>query len=470
MLKSKPLLFSAACCALLASGDDSSINITCRPPALSKVQTLLSDGGEGVYQIARFVQLDAETVGFFVNIRKVNSQACDLEIGTDFCFTRDPELRKFEGFQALTRCEIIKPAQFNKNFMMVSYPLFAAFVPLGAKLSDGSPHPHAGTGFAFGVRLGRPCDENGKCAGYAKPLAEDCYDEVEIMQLAWDGKKLLVTGREHQSFYNPAGKFTAAYDPRPPLAGVVSDGEDLLTGLTKRINNERLPRAGVCRWQRHNGKWQIAEFTPIGAPGSFEPSLIRDKDGLLLYTHRTAVKRWTPELKLDPEALADAELSRDIRIWRSRDNGRTWQQCIHKKDCANACPVSIAVTNSGTPVILTNAKADVLGSGEEMFHGGVREKMLLWPLNDARNALLEPLPARDAIAEFGNAPYGRGWYLDHPVSLRIRLSDKKWHCAVAYRNLDISESGGNKTATPFTGLYVEKINTPEADIPAPWKF
>lgn len=133
---------------------DITIDITCHSKALSSVQTALPEGMSGVYQISRFVQLDAQTAGFFINIRQDKNQAFDLEIGCDFCFTRDPELRKFEGFQALTRAEIVEPFENKQKFMMVSYPVFAAFVPLGALLEDGTPPPHAGTGFAFGVRFG----------------------------------------------------------------------------------------------------------------------------------------------------------------------------------------------------------------------------------------------------------------------------------------------------------------------------
>ena len=447
-----------------------SIDISRRSKALSSVQTDLPEGMSGVYQISRFVQLDAQTAGFFINVRQDKNKACDLEIGCDFCFTRDPELRKFEGFQALTRAEIAEPFENKQKYLMVSYPVFAAFVPLGALLEDGTPHPHAGTGFAFGARLGRPCDEKGSCQGYTNPLLEDCYDEVEILQLAWNGEKLTVTDRERLAYPSKVDTFKHTIPLLPPLAGVVADWEDLLTGATKVIGEEPLGRAGVCRWKRNNGHWEIAEFTPIGAPGSFEPSLIRDINGSLLYTHRTAVPEWTFALKLSPEGMEDAKYNRDIRVWRSCDNGKSWTKCVHQKDCCNGCPVSITMTKAGVPVIFTNEHSDTLGTGNPLFHGVVREKMILRVLNKERNGLLPKQLVRDAVAEFGNAPYGKGWFMDHPIGLLVRLSDHQWHSVLTMRVMDISESGGGNAATPYTGLYVEEIISETADFKPPWNF
>lgn len=447
------------------------VDITRRPKALSKVQTDLPTRMAGIYQIARFVQLDQNTVGFFINLRKDQPETYDLEIGTDFCFTRDPQLRKFEGFMPLTQAEIVTPSEVDQKFLMVSYPIFAAFVPLGALLPDGTPHPHAGTGFALGIRLGRHCDDDGICAGCTNPFQDDCYDEVIILQLAWDGERLSITDRETRSFFTKAGEFKKTIDPRSPLAGIVADGEDLLTGLTQSASDDdKLGRAGVCRWKRINNKWTIADFTPIGAPGTFEPSLIRDIDGSLLFTCRAPIKEWTCTLKESPEGLADSEYNRDLRVWQSKDNGRTWALCIHEREQCNACPVSIAMSPAGIPVLLTNPRCDHLTSEHLSFHGGIREKLSLWELNETRTGLLPGHVVRDAIAEFGLSPYKHGWYMDHPVALTVRLSDGKWHSILTHRNLDIAESTQHKKATEFTGLYVEEIISKVKDITPPWIF
>jgi len=438
---------------------------TRRPPALSSARTSLPLGMSGVYQITRCVQLDATAAGFFVNLRQDRTTGYDMEIGTDFCFSRDPALRKFEGFQPLSRAEVVDPTGDGYRFLMVAYPMFPAFVPLGARLADGSPHPHAGTGFAVAERLGRPCDEKGRCYGngYVNPLKDKRNDDVEIVQLAWDGKELSVTSREVVDMKAFAGEFTMSFDP---MSGCVPDGADLLLAWCCAQTGEKVARPGVARWRRIDGKWRIVAFVPVGAPGGFEPSLVRDRDGALLFTYRTGVKEWFGQLlKTTAGAMEDTVHVRDIRVWRSTDNGRNWQLALTQKDCCNATPVSIVMAADGMPLVLTNARADALATGGKSFHGGIRERLVAWPLNAERNGLLPALTVRDAIAEFGNAPYGTGWYLDHPCGHVLRLGDRQWHSVVCYRNLDITEAGGAKPATKFTGAYVEEIATENAPVP-----
>lgn len=426
-------------------------------------------GMSGVYQLVRCVQLDATAAGFFVNLRQSESTGYDMEIGTDFCYSRDPELRKFEGLQPLARAEVVDPAGDGYRFLMVSYPMFPAFVPLGAKLPDGSPHPHAGTGFAVAERLGRPCDANGKChgSGYVNPLKDKRHDDVEIVQLAWDGRALTVTSREYLDLGEFAGELTQSFDP---MSGCVPDGADLLLGWCRALPGEKIARPGVARWRRTDGRWRIAAFTPVGAPGGSEPSLVRDRDGALLFTYRTGVREWFGHLlQTTPGALEDAVHARDIRVWRSTDNGVTWRLALMKNDCCNATPVSIVTSADGAPLILTNARADALATGGKSFHGGIRERLVAWPLNADRNGLLSPLLVRDSNAEFGRAPYGTGWYLDHPCGLILRLGDRRWHSIICYRNLDMKEAGGARPATEHTGAYVEEVFSDDPAVPV-WNF
>lgn len=440
-----------------------------RPPVLATPQTALPLGMKGVYQITRCVQLDATTAGFFLNVRLDRTPGYDMEIGTDFCFTRDPDLRTFEGFQPLARAEVVEPAGDGYRFLMVSYPMFPTFVPLGAKLADGSPHPHAGTGFAVAERLGRPCDEKGMCygKGYVNPLKDRRHDDVEIVQLAWNGTNLTVTAREQIGLKEFAGELTQSFDP---MSGCVPDGADLLLGWCRAQPGEKLARPGVARWRRMDDKWQIAAFTPIGAPGGFEPSLVRDCDGGLLFTYRTGVKEWFGHLfKTTPGAMEDTVHVRDIRVWRSTDNGTTWSLVLTQKDCCNAAPISIVTAADGAPLVVTNVRADALASGGRPFHGGIRECLVAWPLTAARTGLLPSVIVRDANAEFGKAPYGTGWYLDHPCGQVLRLADGRWHSVLCYRNLDMKEAGGAKSATSFTGAYIEEISSAEPTRPI-WNF
>ena len=72
------------------------IEMTNRERVLAKVSTKLPYNRKGVYQILHPVQLDANTVGLFVNIRADQADVSDFEMGTDFCVTRDPDFRHLE--------------------------------------------------------------------------------------------------------------------------------------------------------------------------------------------------------------------------------------------------------------------------------------------------------------------------------------------------------------------------------------
>ena len=84
-----------------------------------------------------------------------------------------------------------------------------------------------------------------------------------------------------------------------------------------------------------------------------EPSLIRDLDGALLFTARGAY----------------ADFNHRIRVWRSIDNGRTWNLVMDLPNARGQAPVTLNQAADGTPYIVAN----VLGHE--------RDWLALWPLN-----------------------------------------------------------------------------------------
>ena len=77
---------------------------------------------------------------------------------------------------------------------MVKYPVAGGFVPAGAKRADGSPHPHAGTGFGLSTAqawpqhdrdLGHNADRIGR---RAYPGAQ-AHEYLELQQLSYDGSR-----------------------------------------------------------------------------------------------------------------------------------------------------------------------------------------------------------------------------------------------------------------------------------------
>jgi hypothetical protein len=109
---------------------------------------------EWAYQIGRAVQLSATEVGFVLNIRRCHVQTVDTEVGNDLAIVDYPD--NFDGARVmpLNRAAIAADPRTGSPSLMCRYPLSAGFVPLGARRADGTPHPHAGTGFGMSHIIG----------------------------------------------------------------------------------------------------------------------------------------------------------------------------------------------------------------------------------------------------------------------------------------------------------------------------
>ena len=95
--------------------------------------------------------------------------------------------------------------------------------------------------------------------------------------------------------------------------------------------------------------------------------------------------------------------------------------------------------------------------------------MMLWPIKDDFSGLEEPWMVRDCPAEFGKAPFGSYWRIDHPFSNVVRLKDGKWHTMLSFRLLEHNECDSNAPMTPVTGNYLEEILTNGPELPM-WRF
>jgi hypothetical protein len=95
--------------------------------------------------------------------------------------------------------------------------------------------------------------------------------------------------------------------------------------------------------------------------------------------------------------------------------------------------------------------------------------LAIWPLDDSRTGLDGRFIARDAPVEYGPAPSGSWWRLDHPTSTVLRLGDGKWHAVLSYRTVDNGEVEGDAPPAPQTGTYVEEVFSFGDPVP-PWSF
>jgi hypothetical protein len=252
-----------------------------------------------------------------------------------------------------------------------------------------------------------------------------------MFQFSYDGKTFRVIEKNRVDAetllpdWNLAGNF---------VTNAIPDGPDLLYVMIARVGDVAV--AGFTRWQYGPTGWRPVSFVPVtGDEVTWsEPSLIREADGSLLFSARSA-DRAVPTIAFD------------IGVWRSLDNGNTWKQVIHEKNQRSRSPVSVNRTVDGTPYIAANIPP----------LRRTREVLCIWPIDESRTGLECRIIARDARSEFGPAPSGSWWRIDHPTSAIVRLADGEWHNVLIYRIVDNGEVEGDAAPTPQTGCYVEEV-------------
>ena len=423
-------------------------------------------------------QVGPRMAAAFVNIRIRNGVMAparsgdDYEVGNDVVLFDDINLPPSAPAVPVTRNhEEANPNSDppNQPAIMVKYPMRGGFVPLGAKKTDGSPHPHAGTGFGIDTGLARrPGDPKSAHGGSMYEDAER-YQIMEVFQFSYDGDQFRVTGEERVL---PTGLVSGWSISNGGLTNAIADGDDLLVGMhgsrvggTGDSEQPVSGGSGVLRCQRIDGVWRPVSFVPVtGTDGSTEPSLIRDTNGDLLFSARG--KGGTR-----PHA---------IRVWRSRDGGETWKKIIHVVGVISSCPITLNQAADGTPYIASNMylvpldpipkRFRIPADAEGRVRGGgwTRQKLYIWPLGDDRAGLEAPILGRHCKAEFGPAPSGSMWRADHPSSTTVQLADGNWHNVMGYRIHDDVESH-ELPSPPQTGAYLEEVISAGEPIPT-WKF
>ena len=145
-----------------------------------------------------------------------------------------------------------------------------------------------------------------------------------------------------------------------------------------------------------------------------------------------------------------------IRVWRSTDTGKSWKLAFEIPKIRGQAPVTLNRAANGTPYLVGN------------LLGHERDWLVLWPLNDKRTGLLEPVTVRNALEDFGPAPSGKLWWVDHANAGIVRLADGGWRNLLSYRIMDRGEHSG-KAPPRETGCYVEEVVVagPSA---AAWRF
>lgn len=387
------------------------------------------------YASGKPIQVSPTQAGLLCGLKQVGIPVIDLNTGSDLIL--------FDSLDRISEKNAIPLVRNHKDthprngapLVMVKNHIACGFVPLGAKLADGSPHPAAGTGFGLLVALGFPPDHSDLWA----PARKDIHDVFQLQQYRYDGQKFTIT---KDQILDPNHVVRGWHIDNVSMDNPLPDGKDFLVGLVGR-DGKTYPKPGcmVSRWQRQDGEWKPVRVVYVeGSEGSFEPSMVRDRDGSLLLSVRR---------------------STEFNVWRSSDQGETWKQIIRLDKMRASSPVTIHRTVGCAPFLCANPHVGPYkdGLGREVSIGRWRERIAFWPLKADGRGVDDPSFTFDFNrARFGPSPNGSAIWADHPVSGILRLADGKLHCVLCLRVWSRDEVTNEVLATPLSGTWVKEVH------------
>lgn len=416
-------------------------------------------------------QVSPTVAGAYLDLKQWCGPGTDFEGGMDVILYDALDGLDPKKAIPITRIDVqANPNNDNKPARMAKYPGVLGFVPLGAKLANGNPHPHAGTGFALITAAAWPMPGEGDFEtfpdriGYTFYRGEKAYAPSELYQFRYDGTRFTVGPRQKLEPGEILPGFN--YAANPGMGAAIAEGEDLLTGAQGIAPGESNAACGIVRWRFKPGTgWGPTGFEPISpADTSIEPTLVRDLDGAILF-----------------HARGRRHMGPPVRVWRQKAPGDPWELRININGMVPSTPITINRAVDGTPFIAANfyqpqyflPKGLYADAGvsrlEPVGWRGERSTICIWPLNDSRDGFEAELVARDPRVEFGLPPHGTVWAADHPMASPVRLADNQWHCVMGYRMLEWKENTHFIPPSPQTGSYLDEILS--FGPPAPlWNF
>jgi hypothetical protein len=414
------------------------------------------DGRKGVSGlVSSCFQVTPDLAAIAINMRTFGKSVCDFELGHDvYLFDSYESIGESEPLTFLRSFEDRHPD--NGSMVYYSrYDGFIGFVPVGATLADGHPHPHAGTGFCIGKAIAIPLSLSQSDALSVYDQNAGCF--FILTQLEFKDGTLHATERNilrPKEFFS--GCLTSA------LGAPLFDGEDILMPC---CSVPPLPWGeGLLRMRRQNGKWRPERYSLVTAePGTNPPMFSKPypSDGLsgcecsvaplatgeVLFTCR----EWGPQ-PWSPEPL---EASR-LRLWLGRPDQSPFRQTIEKPHFHTLSPITVSATWNGVPYLLANEYSQVDWKGKAISSLSIREKLLLYPLAGEDYAPQEPLVLCDVIKEFGPPrPQDGGWFADHPMGWRLKLGGRQRNF-VTWRVFHVRETQ-KVEPSEHSGVWIAEI-------------
>lgn len=190
-------------------------------------------------------QVSPNQAALFCNVRVEGMAITDYENGSDVIIFDSLADISADNAVAITRNERLTDADGTQR-IVVRFPITGGFVPLGALRADGSPHPHAGTGFGLCQAISFPVDESGHFnwkSGY--------IHRCEVYQLSYDGERFKAVRSSSPDPPHPLIGDTAWRISAPGITNAIPDGDDLL--LAAHVSDGSRSSSGVVRWSCVDG-------------------------------------------------------------------------------------------------------------------------------------------------------------------------------------------------------------------------
>ncbi len=362
------------------------------------------------YILGSILQLDPDTCLLMVGMEEQGG--ADLCVGAHgFVFRKVEDIRE-ENAIVLSEPIPGYTCQDGRQCYLIAGPMFGAFVPLGAQLADGNPHPAAGHGFVYSVRMPYELD---RCC----PM-HDTAPFIQVQSMEWDGENLSVGGEI--DLYGGAKSLAAGITPPIPY-------ED---GFLQPVNENGSIRTYFIRYV--DGKWAVVKKgQPFGAEykGVCEPSL--------QYTKGVYYASIRADFAYDDVVGCEAT----VAFYRSEDSF-TFEPLYNQWN--HTVPRVLNKGLDGSLYLVTNDGPEWLRNplvAKPFTETGLGEPFDLHDENGIRHDMGDSIP-----------------FADHAVGFNVTLEGRRRHFLV-YRVCDLME----RTPYAYQTVLAEKITSQGGPIP-----
>lgn len=254
------------------------------------------------YELGEILQLDRTHCLLLASMDEQGGP--DLCVGNDaFVFEKFSDI-KAENAIPINRVETNYKLKESKGVgFLAKYPLTGTFVPLGAKLENGKPHPGAGTGILVSECLAFSFDRTDPVNANADYNSWETV--VEVIQLKWTGEKLLITD------VSKAHDWLGHTPKDDPLSMFWPIGEGFIAPFRLEDGHHH-----VVRFDWNGKAWAPSKIGPNYEvkPEEKEPSIARQGDDYFILSRGDRNRLYSSKDGLDYKFLFNLNEQQDAPI------------------------------------------------------------------------------------------------------------------------------------------------------------